>query len=273
MCGLAERNADSEPRCAAPWPSRLHGNAGRRGLVSATPGDAGGDPADSYRIMRQVMIRIRRGIAGAFRSHCRVFVSFATGVFVLNLFLPPAMLSIARKPADYFAFNAWLPEFPAYLLRGDVPLQRKLEFIPNLALFWLSADSPFGGVDWGFAVTVSDLLRFFLLALIFGLYFALVFHIRDEATTAGLSTTFGRGGGASGALASVLGISTGGCTVMGCGAPVIPVVGLAFVGLSSGTLVLLAELSRVATAIVFSAVTAAVAYLAWRAGGRATVVG
>ena len=64
----------------------------------------------------------------------------------------------------------------------------------------------------------------------------------------------------------VLGVSTGGCTVMGCGAPVIPVVGLAFVGLSSGTLALLAELSRFATILVFVAVlTAAFAY-AWRKG-------
>ena len=226
-----------------------------------------------YAIMREVMIRIRRGIAGALRSRPGVFVSFATAVFAFDLFLPPAMLSIARKPADYFAFNAWLPELPAYLLRGDVPVQQKLGFIPNLALFWFSADSPFGGVDWGFAVTLSDLLRFLLLALLFGLYFALVFHNRGEATTAGLSASLGRGGGASGALASVLGVSTGGCTVMGCGAPVIPVVGLAFVGLSSGTLVLLAELSRVATAVVFSAVTAGVVYLAWRAGSRATAVG
>ena len=222
--------------------------------------------------MGQAMIRIWRGIAGALRSRPGVLVSIAIGVFALDLFLPPAMLSIVRKPADYFAFNAWLPELPTYLLRGDVPVQQKLEFIPKLALFWFSADSPFGGVDWGFAVTVSDLLRILLLSLLFGVYFALVFHIRDQSPAAGSRASLGRSGGASGALASVLGVSTGGCTVMGCGAPVIPVVGLAFVGLSSGTLVLLAELSRVATAIVFGAVTAGVAYLAWRAGGRASKV-
>jgi hypothetical protein len=112
--------------------------------------------------MRQVMIRIRRGIAGALRSRPGVFVSIAMGVFALDLFLPPAVLSIVRKPADYFAFNAWLPQLPTYLLRGDVSAQQKLEFIPNLALFWFSADSPFGGVDWGFAVTVGDLLRVLL---------------------------------------------------------------------------------------------------------------
>jgi hypothetical protein len=218
--------------------------------------------------MLTALTRIWRGIADALRSRPGVFISVATGVLALDLFLPPALLSIARKPFDYVAFNAWLPELPRYLLSSDVPLQQKLEFIPNLALFWFSADSPFGGVDWGFAVTVGDLLRFLLLSILFGLYFALVFRYRDEATAAGWSAKFSRGGGASGALASVLGISTGGCTVMGCGAPVIPVVGLAFVGLSSGALALLAEVSRVATAVVFSAVTVGVAYLGWLAGGR-----
>jgi hypothetical protein len=53
---------------------------------------------------------------------------------------------------------------------------------------------------------------------------------------------------------------------------VLPVIGLAFVGLFSGTLVFLAELPRVATVVVFSAVTAGVAYFAWRAGGRASEV-
>jgi hypothetical protein len=223
--------------------------------------------------MLTALIRIRRGIADALRSRPGVFVGVAAGVFALDLFLPPALLSLVRKPFDYFAFNAWLPELPRYLLRSDVPLQQKLEFIPNLALFWFSADSPFGGVDWGFAVTVGDLLRFLLLSILFGLYFALVFHYRDQATAAGWSSKFSRGGGASGALASVLGISTGGCTVMGCGAPVIPVVGLAFVGLSSGALALLAELSRVATVVVFSAVTLGIVWSAWRAGGRAPAGG
>jgi hypothetical protein len=77
-----------------------------------------------------------------------------------------------------------------------------------------------------------------------------------------------RRSGASGALASVLGISTSGCTVMGCGAPVIPVVGLAFAGLSSGALALLADLSIFATVAVLVAVLAGILVLAWRAGGR-----
>src|SRR5436189_6263635 len=107
--------------------------------------------------MRHAVIRIRRGIASALRSRPGVFVAVTTGVFALDVLLPPAVLSIARKPFDYFAFNAWLPELPGYLFASEIPLQRKLEFLPNLALFWFSADSAYGGVDWGFAVTVSDL--------------------------------------------------------------------------------------------------------------------
>jgi hypothetical protein len=183
--------------------------------------------------------------------------------------VPPVLLSIARKPVDYFAFNAWLPELPAYLLRGTATVQRKLEFIPNLALFWFSADSPYGGVEWGFTVTVADLARFLLFAALLGLYFALVAYCRDRLMAASWSSRLSQGSGASGTLVSVLGISTGGCSVMGCGAPVLPVVGLAFAGLSSGTLALLAELSRVATALVFIAVTLGVAYFGWLAGGRA----
>lgn len=218
--------------------------------------------------MSQAVIRVLRSIAGALRSRPGVFTGVAAGVFALYVFVPPALLSLVRKPFDYFAFNAWLPELPHYLLQGEVPIQRKLEFIPNLALFWFSADSPYGGVDWGFAVTVGDLLRFLALSVLFGAYFALVVALRDLAPGKGSTAKFGRGGGVSGALASVLGISTGGCTVMGCGAPVIPVVGLAFVGLSSGALALLAELSRVATALVFIAVTAGVVYLGWQVGRR-----
>jgi hypothetical protein len=212
--------------------------------------------------------RVLQGIGDALRSRYGVFVAATMTVFALDVFVPPAVLSIARKPFDYFTFNPWLPLLPGYLFGSEVPLQQKIEFLPNLALFWFSADSPFGGVDWGFAVTLSDLLRFLLLSLLFGLYFALVFHYRDQTAAKGWSSRLSREGGASGALASVLGISTGGCTVMGCGAPMIPVVGLAFAGLSSGTLALLAELSRVSTTVVFMAMTLGVIYFGWRAGNR-----
>ena len=73
-----------------------------------------------------------------------------------------------------------------------------------------------------------------------------------------------RRGGFAGAATTVVGLSTGGCSVMGCGAPVIPVLGLAFVGLESGTLHFLAQSSRVATIALFAALFLAVGYLGYR---------
>jgi hypothetical protein len=45
-------------------------------------------------------------------------------------------------------------------------------------------------------------------------------------------------------------------------------VGLAFVGLSSGTLAMLADLSRIATVFLFVAVALGVIYLGWLAGKK-----
>ena len=223
--------------------------------------------------MHRIVIRTLRGVGRALRLRTGVFVAAVVAMLTLQLLLPPVVLSIARKPVDYFAFNEWLPELPAYVFSSDALSQRKLEFLPNLALFWFSADSPYGGVEWGFAVTVSDLMRFFLLSALFGIYFALVVQSRAPLSAAGRATTLRRGGGALGVLASSLGISSGGCTVMGCGTPVLPVIGLAFAGLTSGTLVLLAQLSRIVTLLVFLAVTLGVILLGWRSGGGPAVGG
>ena len=185
---------------------------------------------------------------------------------VLDVFLPPIVLSVTRKPWDYFTFNPWLSMLPEYLASSTIPFERKVEFLPNLVLFWFSADSPYGGVEWGFAVGVGDLLRFIVMALIFGGYFAIWFYRRDRLARCELRPSIGRHGGIVGALTTVLGFSTGPCSVMGCGAPIIPVVGLAFVGLESTTLKLLAEVSRITTAVVLAGMTLAVAYLGWLVG-------
>ena len=210
--------------------------------------------------------RICRGIAAGLRARSGVFLAVAAGVFALEVLLPPAVLSAARRPVDYFTFNSWLPELPRFLSASDITWERKLDFLPNLALFWFSADSPFGGTDWGFAVTVSDLLRFMLMSLLFAGYFARLAHCWERTGTALRNPGPGRQGGALGVLTSVLGFSAGGCTVVGCGAPVIPVVGLAFVGLSSGTLAVLADLSRAATILVLVAVALGVVCLGWLVG-------
>jgi hypothetical protein len=205
------------------------------------------------------------GIAAAVRARTKTFAGVALAVFALDVFLPPLVLSVTRKPWDYFTFNPWLKRLPEYLFSSDVSIARKLEFLPNLYLFSFSADGLFGP-EWGFAVTVGDLLRFVFMSLLFGAYFALWFYRRDRLAQFGWGARTARQGGVAGALASTLGLSTGPCTVTGCGAPVIPVVGLAFAGLSSGTLALLAELSKVGTGIVLVATTLGVLYFGWLVG-------
>lgn len=212
-----------------------------------------------------VITRVFRGIAAAIQARYKVFLAVAVAVFVLDLFLPLLVLSLTRKPWDYFTFNPWVKKLPEFLFSSDATLQRKLEFLPNLALFWFSADGYFGP-EWGYTVTVSDLFRFLFMSILFGAYFALWFYRRDRLAQSGWGVRTARQGGVAGALASTVGLSTGPCTVTGCGAPVIPVLGLAFTGLSSGTLAALAELSRVSTAIVLVATTLGVLYLGWLVG-------
>ena len=210
--------------------------------------------------------RISSGIASALRARWGVFAAVSSAVLVLDILVPVAVLSLARKPVDYFTFNPWLASLPGYLASGKGPLSERLDKAWSLALFWFSADGVFG-IDWGFAVTAADLARFALMAVLIGAYFALWRYRRDRAGWAGWGPRLGRQGGALGAAGSVCGLATGGCTVMGCGAPVIPVVGLAFAGLSSGTLAWLSHTSTVATAIVIAGMSAGVIYLGWQVGG------
>ena len=101
-------------------------------------------------------MRVVRGILGAIRGHPRVFLAVAVAVVGLSILGPPALLSVARRPVDYFTFNPWLKRLPAYVLSPTIPLAQKLEKLPALALFWFSSDSPYGGTEWGFAVDVTD---------------------------------------------------------------------------------------------------------------------
>lgn len=178
----------------------------------------------------------------------------------------PRSSSLARKPVDYFTVNPWLRRLPEFLASPAVPLEQKLRKLPDLALFWFSSDSPFGGTEWGFAVDVRDLARIVVTALLVGAWVALWLHGRARAALAGWSARVGRQGGVAGALVTVVGLSTGPCSVMGCGAPVMPVVGLAFVGLSSGTLALLATLATVSAKVVLPALAGGVAWLGWVVG-------
>src|SRR5262249_1099336 len=104
--------------------------------------------------------------------------------------------------------------------------------------------------------------RFIAMGLLFGAYFALWSYGRAQVGGWRAKTT--RNGGVAATLATVVGFSTGPCSVMGCGAPVMPVLGLASAGLSSTTIAWMSELSSVATIAVFATMIAGVVYLAWR---------
>jgi hypothetical protein len=210
--------------------------------------------------------RVLGGIGQALRARWGVVAAVGAAVLVLDVLVPVLVLSIARKPVDYFMINPWLSNLPGYLASGKGPLTERLGRAWDLALFWFSANGAFG-IEWGFAVSAADLARFALTGALIGAYFALWVHGRSRGGARGWRPTVGQQGGMLGALGSVFGVATGGCTVMGCGAPVIPVIGLAFVGLSSGTLAWLSQLSTVATPTVIGAMALGVAYQAWRVGG------
>jgi len=210
--------------------------------------------------------RVLEGIGQALRARWGVFAAVGAAVFLLDILVPVLVLSVARKPVDYFMVNPWLSNLPGYLASGKGLLPERLGRAWELALFWFSANGIFG-IEWGFAVSAADLARFALTAALIGTYFALWVHRRVRGGAPGWRPTVGQQGGMLGAVGSVFGVATGGCTVMGCGAPVIPVVGLAFVGLSSGTLAWLSQLSIVATPLVIGGMALGVVSLAWRVGG------
>ena len=193
-----------------------------------------------------------RAAWGALAAHPALFASVTLGVAALNIAAPVAILSAVRKPLDYYTFNPWLMRLPEYLASHDAALSEKLSKLSELALFWFSAGSSYGGAEWGFAVDVKDAARILLVSALFGLYFALWRLHRDVVL------------GGAGVAATMFGVSTGACSVTGCGAPVLPVLALAFVGLESGTLHFLAQASRVATIAVVAALLGAVAYLCWK---------
>jgi len=210
-----------------------------------------------------------RGIGAAVRAQPGAALGVLIGVLALHVFLPLLLLAATRKPWTYFTFNPWLRQLPAYL-GSNAPLDQKIDFLSRVAVFWFTADGPYGFPEWGFAVDTMDLVRFLAMSVLVAAYFALVLHRRQQGRLAGWRVSTGRAGGVMGAFAGVLGLSTGPCSVVGCGAPVLPVVGLAFAGLSSGTLALLSGASRVLSAGVLVALTFVVVWLGWQAGTALT---
>lgn len=209
-----------------------------------------------------------RGIGAAVRARPRTALAVVGAVFALQVLLPPLLLAVTRKPWTYFAINPWLKKLPEYLT-SSAPLEQKLAFLSRVAVFWFTADGPYGFPEWGFAVDTMDLARFLAMSVLVGVYFALVLY-RRQGRLAGWPIGASRAGGVVGAFAGVVGLSTGPCSVVGCGAPVLPVVGLVFAGLSSGTLALLSGASQVLSVVVFVALALVVAGLGWQVGSSST---
>ena len=210
--------------------------------------------------------RTFRGIKAALKSRAGVVLGVAALVALFNLTAPVIILSLARRPPDFFTFNPWLPRLPEYL-KSDEALGKKLEFLSNMAIAWVTADEQGGQeVDWGFLIDVPALARIALTSLVFGAYFALWSYRRRQGIACGMGAKAARPAGVAGAVTSVLGLTTGPCSLTGCGAPVLPVVGIAFSGLSSGTLTLFSTVSQVAILVVLTAMALAVLWLGWRVG-------
>ena len=211
------------------------------------------------------MVQTLRGIAAAIRSRPKIVLAAAGAVTAFNLLAPIVVLSIARKPVDFFTFNPWLRRLPEYL-HSPEPLEKKLSFVSNMAIGWASADNAGGeGVEWGFVLDVPTLGRILLTSLVFGTFFALWSYRRAQGAASAPDAA--RPAGMAGAVTSVIGLSTGPCSLSGCGVPVLPVVALAFTGLSSGTLTLISQLSRISFVVILSLMTAGVLWLGWKAGG------
>src|SRR5262249_22325850 len=124
----------------------------------------------------------------------------------------------------------------------------------------------YGFPEWGFAVDAADLVRFLLMSALVAAYFALVLYRRDQGRLGRWRASTGRAGRIAGAFAGVLRLSPGPFSGGGSRAAGLPVVGLVFAGLSSGTLAALSGASRILSAVVLVALTLVVAWLGWQAG-------
>src|SRR4051794_19364774 len=138
-----------------PWPSRRSSR-----MLGA-----------SMTTVRTAIAQTRRGISAAVRSRAGVLVAVAMVVAVFNLVAPVLLLSLVKRPADFFTFNPWLQRLPDYLGSSE-PLSAKLPFLAHLTIAWVSAEGA-EGIDWGYIVDVPTLLRIVCTALVFGAYFAL----------------------------------------------------------------------------------------------------
>lgn len=179
-----------------------------------------------------------RGIFAAIRSRFAIAAGVALSVALFELIAPVAVLSIARRPADFFTFNPWLRRLPDFLASHE-PLRAKLSLLANLQLAWFS-----GGDEWSVIFDVPTLAGIACTALVFGTWFALWSYRRQASRRAGVV----------GLVMSVLGFSACPCT---------------FAGASAATLAVLAAASRIGIAAVVAAMAVGIAWFGFRAGSPA----
>src|SRR5207245_10186991 len=113
------------------------------------------------------------------RAVMHAVFSVTASIFVFNLVAPVAILSLALRPPDFFSFNPCLSRLPEYL-PSEEPLSKKLSFLSQMAIAWVSADNKVEGIDWGFIVDVPTLARIVLASLVFAAYFALWSYRRRQ---------------------------------------------------------------------------------------------
>src|SRR5262249_56530169 len=122
--------------------------------------------------------------------------------------VPIVVLSIARKPVDFFTFNPWLRRLPEYLASSE-PLEKKLSFLSNMALGWASADNGGEGIEWGFVLDVPTLFRIVLTSLVFGTFFALWSYRRSQGAACEPGFKAAPPAGVAGAVTRPVGLTTG----------------------------------------------------------------
>ena len=189
---------------------------------------------------------IRGGLRGAWlaiSARPTLFVTVALAVLLLDFCLPLLVLSVARKPWDYFRINHAVRELPQWVMSPGISVGRKVGFLSSLGLFWFAGISPYHTVAWVFEVRTRDLVRWMSMALLAGAYFALWLYAGAEGV--GRAARGSRNGrrGLIGTLLCALGLFASPCSVGGYDAPILPVIGLAFHGLTSLTLTTVAMFS------------------------------
>src|SRR5207245_9508684 len=142
---------------------------------------------------RQELVRVLRAPARAIRGRAGIFVLIVAGVVAMNLVLPPFVLSVVRKPYDYFSINPWLHNVPSWLASGEATASRKVDFVWNVAVLWFVASGEYDAAEWGFTVTVADIARWALMGVLFGACVTLCLERRTQLERPGVAAAFQKG--------------------------------------------------------------------------------